>query len=80
MNPKSAPTTDRRCGTINGYMAHWKRKETACAPCRDAKKIYSKGWKLENQEQVKLYGANYYYEHSDEIRLKRLAKILGSNT
>lgn len=29
------PTPDPRCGTHAGYVAHWRRGENACDPCRD---------------------------------------------
>lgn len=37
---KKPPTTDRRCGTVSGYQAHYKRGETPCGRCKAAKSAY----------------------------------------
>ena len=40
MSTKKPPTTDRRCGTMPGYQAHYKRGETPCGRCKAAKRAY----------------------------------------
>jgi len=38
------PRTGPLCGTRSGYMAHRKKKEDPCQPCREANTAYSAEW------------------------------------
>lgn len=42
MADRKTPTTDRRCGTVSGYQAHYKRGESPCGRCKAAKSAYSR--------------------------------------
>lgn len=41
--------TEPRCGTYSGFSAHRRRKEDACAPCREARNEWKRRYEAEKK-------------------------------
>lgn len=52
-----------KCGTTAGYKAHWKLKEPACQPCKNAMAAYQRSRPSRSE-----YHKDYYQKHADYLR------------
>ena len=43
------------CGTYSGYQSHYRKGETACAPCKKAASLYAREWQKRNPEKFREY-------------------------
>ena len=48
---KTPPTTMSTCGTKEGYMAHQRRKQEACAPCKAAWATYYRDYRAGRKQK-----------------------------
>ena len=71
---KAPTTTTNRCGTNAGHMAHKRRNEIPCRPCRDAVNAYNAQKRLENPTAYK-----EYYEANREKVIARVMRSYAKN-
>jgi hypothetical protein len=65
------PTTDARCGTYAGAMAHPRRGEDKCEPCLKAARDYVKN----RRQRAEVRRAEYEQKTARTRALARLARL-----
>ena len=60
-------TTETKCGTNAGHIAHRKKNEPSCDPCRLAFNAYTREWKTKNSTKVLAAKKSYRDSNKESI-------------